>query len=229
MKLFPQNISSYGNEIDWLFALISILVLFALILSLVILIYPMVKYRFRENVKAKYITGNSWKQLKWVVFLMILLALGDFLILFAEHSTWNKIEGELPKADINVVITGKQWNWMFTYPGPDNVLYTDDDVLIDQPNSELHVPVNSIIVFDLKATDVVHSFFVTNLRLKQDAIPGRTIKRWFNAKIEGKYELGCAELCGILHSRMRNFLVVESKEKYDLFTQKLYSGNEFNK
>ena len=85
---------------------------------------------------------------------------------------------------------------------------------------------NKNIVIDLKARDVLHSFFVAEIRLKQDAIPGRTIKRWLNITREGKYDLACAEICGLLHSQMRNFLVAEPQEKFDAFMNALIEKNQ---
>ena len=136
-----------------------------------------------------------------------------------------KIEQEPVTADLQIAVTGRQWNWIFTYPGKDGKLYTADDIMIDDQNSELHVPVNKNIVFDLKSRDVVHSFFLKNVRLKQDAIPGRTMKRWFNCNKEGRYEIACSEICGMLHSQMRNWLVVDSQENFDKYMKTLYEKN----
>lgn len=225
MKLFPENISTYGHEIDNLFWLILVFVAVAFVISAFVLIYPLFKYNSNKVKRAEYFTGESKKHFKWITIALVLLALSDFIIVFAEHDAWETIENAPEKADVHVGITGRQWNWIFTYPGKDGVLYTSDDVVVDDQNSELHVPVNKNIVFDLRSKDVLHSFFVINTRLKQDVIPGRTNTRWFNITKEGKYDIACAEICGILHSGMRNFLVVESQEKYDQYVQALYEKN----
>ncbi len=222
-KLFPENISTYGGEIDHLFWVTLILTAIAFLISLFFLNFPLFKFRYKADRKGRYEKGTTWNQLKWIVTALVVLFISDMYILFAEHPTWHKMEEYLPEADLHIGITARQWNYIFTYPGPDNKLYTADDVIINEQNSSLHVPINKNIVFDLRATDVVHSFFVSNLRLKQDAIPGRTITRWFNATKEGTYDIVCAEICGVLHSMMRNYLVVESEEKYDAFVQELYA------
>ena len=226
-SLFPENISTYGNEIDQLFWVTLILVSIAFVISLFFLNVPLFRFRYSSGRKARYVKGNSWSQYKWIAVALIVLFISDMYILVAEHSTWHKIEEYVPEADIHIGITARQWNYIFTYPGPDGKLYTSDDAVINQQNSEMHVPVNKNIVIDLRAVDVVHSFFVSNLRLKQDAIPGRTITRWFNATKEGTYDIVCAEICGVLHSKMRNFLVVDSQEEYDDFLEKLYAGEEY--
>ena len=224
--IFPKNISTYGSEIDNLFWLITALTGIAFVISLFVLLYPLIKNSAGRAKRATYITGENKKHFRWVAAAMILLAMGDFIIMYAEHGTWVKMEENPVKADFHVAITGRQWNWIFTYPGRDGQLYTADDIMIDEQNSELHVPVNKNVVIDLKARDVLHSFFVAELRLKQDNIPGRTIKRWFNATIEGKYDMACAEICGLLHSQMRNFLVVESQEKFDAYMSALIEKNQ---
>lgn len=223
MNIFPENVSTYGKEIDDLFWLILAFVAVAFFISAFVLIYPLFKNHHSKTKRATYITGEGKGHFRWVTYALVILAMSDFIILFAEHGTWDKIETVPEKKDMQCVITGRQWNWIFTYPGPDGMLYTEDDVVVDEQDSELHVPVNKNIVFDLKATDVVHSFFVVNTRLKQDVIPGRTNTRWINFTKEGKYDISCAEICGVMHSRMRNFIVVESEEKYQQFINNLYN------
>jgi cytochrome c oxidase subunit 2 len=222
VQVFPENISTYGGEIDGLFYLILGLSTFAFVISLFVLIYPLFRYRKSKNAKASYIKGEGG-QLKWIIVALIALGASDFYILYDEHDTWVKIEETVPEPDVHVAITGRQWNWIFTYPGPDGKLYTGDDVTIDQQNSELHIPINKNIVFDLRARDVVHNFSVPNARFKQDAIPGRTITRWLQATKTGRYEIQCAELCGILHAKMRNFLVVEEEADYQAYLNQMYS------
>jgi cytochrome c oxidase subunit 2 len=225
MRIFPENISTYGQEIDDLFWFIFVLATIAFVISLFALFYPLIKNNYKKIKRAEYFTGESKKHFKWITIALVLLAMSDFAILLAERGTWEKIENVPSRADVRIIITGRQWNWIFTYPGPDGKLYTSDDVMIDEQNSELHIPVNKNIVFDLRARDVLHSFFVVNTRLKQDCIPGRTNTRWFNITKEGRYDISCAEICGLMHSQMRNFLVVESQEKYDQFIKTLYEKN----
>ena|ERR1035438_8871926 len=225
MSIFPENISTYGQEIDNLFWLIFVFAFIAFVISLFVLIYPLFKYHYKKTGKAQYITGEKKNHFKWIVIALVVLACSDFAIMFAEHGTWAKIEQEPVTADLQIAVTGRQWNWIFTYPGKDGKLYTADDIMIDDQNSELHVPINKNIVFDLKSRDVVHSFFLKNVRLKQDAIPGRTMKRWFNCNKEGRYEIACSEICGMLHSQMRNWLVVDSQENFDKYMKTLYEKN----
>ena len=224
LSIFPENVSTYGAEIDSLFYTITLFAGIAFFISIFLLIYPLIKYRYKEGRVVEHNRGITHKQLKWVYIGMTLLACTDFYMLVAEHSTWVKIEEHIPEqVDFHVAVTGRQWNWMFTYPGKDGVLYTADDVIVDQQNSELHLPVNKNIVFDLKAIDVLHSFFIPVTRLKQDVLPGRTISRWVNITKIGTYELNCAEICGVMHAKMRNFIVVEEEADFNKYINELYS------
>jgi cytochrome c oxidase subunit 2 len=81
-------------------------------------------------------------------------------------------------------------------------------------DNDLHVPVNKVVRVHLTARDVIHSFYLPNLRLRQDAVPGRTILVWFEATKPGKYELPCSQLCGFGHSGMKGWLYVHAPEEY---------------
>lgn len=225
MKIFPEQASSYAAEIDNLFWLTLVLVSIAFVISIFVLLYPLIRNHSDRNPKATYFTGHEKKHFKWVVTALIILAASDFSILLVEHDTWVKTQEVLPENDFHVAIIGRQWNWIFVYPGPDNKLYTTDDIIVDEQDSELHVPAGKKIKVDIKARDVLHSVFIPAFRFKYDAIPGRTITRWFQPIREGKYDISCAEICGVLHSKMRNFIVVESEEKFNEYLKKIYSDN----
>lgn len=147
----------------------------------------------------------------WVLVPTALVLVLDLGIDFAGAKAWNKVKGEAPPSDIQVIVTGKQFNWDFTYPGPDGKFGTEDDLTIE---NELHVPVNKPVRLVIKSADVIHSFFVPTLRLKQDAVPGREIPAWFEATATGEYEIACAELCGYGHYTMRGFLFIHTADDY---------------
>jgi len=226
MTIFPENVSTYGQDIDNLFWLILVFATIAFVISLFVLIYPLIKYSSKKVARAEYITGEKKKHFKWIAYALVALLLSDFVILYVEHDTWGNIESVPAKADVHVGIIARQWNWIFVYPGPDGMLGTSDDVVIDEMNSSLHVPINANVVFELRSQDVIHSFFLANARLKQDALPGRTVLRWFNITKPGKYDISCTQICGILHSKMRNFVLAETPEQYKHFTDSLYAANK---
>jgi len=122
---------------------------------------------------------------------------------------WNFPTG---KDVVKIEIMPQQFAWNFRYAGEDGVFATKDDIVA--PLNQLHVPVGTPIVLQMTPYDVVHSFYVPALRIKQDATPGTVTTFWFEAKKEGKYEIACSALCGIGHSNMRGFLTVESKDAF---------------
>jgi cytochrome c oxidase subunit II len=219
MKVFPENISDIGLEIDNLFWIITGVVALASIITLFLFLYPILT-RKRNRAKAEmYMTGNSHEKRKWVYVGMILLLVGDLYILMSEHSIWHRVEQTLPEADFKVAIVGKQWMWTIFYPGPDGKLYTADDVMAV---NELHLPKDKVVHMDLKAMDVIHSVFLPQARFKQDVLPGRTITRWVKLNKEGKFDISCTEICGIGHSMMRGDLFVENDAKWQQSMNKIY-------
>jgi cytochrome c oxidase subunit II len=95
--------------------------------------------------------------------------------------------------------------------------------------NDMHIPVDEEILLDLKSMDVLHSFFLPNLRVKQDAVPGSTIPVWFRAKKTGTYDLVCAELCGWGHYKMKGRLTVESRAEFDAWLAKMKAEQEATK
>jgi len=109
------------------------------------------------------------------------------------------------------------------YPGPDGQFNTEDDLQLE---NDLHIPVGKVVRVILKSKDVIHSFFLPHLRLKQDCVPGREIVAWFEATKPGRYEIPCAELCGFGHSGMKGFLTVHSAEDYEAWVQEHWPSTE---
>ncbi|MGH7843761.1 MAG: cytochrome c oxidase subunit II [Candidatus Binatia bacterium] len=204
----PEDVSTYGGEIDSLFYIIYYITGAAFIIVTVLMIVFLIMYRQREGRRATYTHGNTALEITWTVIPAVILVVLSFMSV----STWGKVKAHAPPSDFEVHVTAKQFNWEILYPGPDGKLETADDVLIE---NDMHVPVNKVVRIILKSKDVIHSFFLPNLRLKQDAVPGRDILVWFEATKPGKYELPCAELCGFGHSGMKGWLYVDTPEEYE--------------
>ena len=203
----PENVSTYGREIDWLFHLIYYITGITAILVFATMLVFLVMYRDRPGRKARYTHGNTTLEIVWTVVPALILVILTLLSVPA----WSKIKMTMPETDFVVQVTAKQFNWQVTYPGADGKFGTDDDkTLLD----EMHVPVNKVVRVVLKSQDVIHSFFVPRFRMKQDAVPGHEIRQWFEATKPGKYEWPCAELCGFGHSGMRGWIYVHTPEEY---------------
>jgi cytochrome c oxidase subunit 2 len=203
----PENVSTYGREIDWLFQLIYWITGITFILVAVTMIAFIVIYRDRPGRRARYTHGSTPLEIAWTIVPALILVVLTVLSVPA----WSKIKMTMPPTDFVLQVTAKQFNWQVTYPGADGKFGTEDDkTLLD----EMHVPVNKVVRVNLKSQDVIHSFFVPQFRMKQDAVPGREIAQWFEVTKPGKYELPCAELCGFGHSGMRGWIYVHTKEEY---------------
>jgi cytochrome c oxidase subunit 2 len=211
MRWLPESVSSFGGALDSLIVLITVFTGLGLVAAEAVLLYAALRFRHSRSPRAAYVPGTGWGQTRWVLVPALLLLGADLYIDHATHATWQAIKGSVPQADQVVRITGQQYGFHFTYPGPDGRWNTADDF---QQTGELHVPVGETVVFDLEARDVLHSFWVPALRLKQDAIPGRTIQGWFRATKPGEYEVACAEICGPGHTGMRAKLVVHPVDDY---------------
>ena len=203
----PPNVSTYGGDVDRLFYLIFYITGVTWVLVQVTMLVFLFLYRHREGRRATYTHGNTTLEILWtIVPALILVMLG-----FMSRATWDQIRHTHPPSSHVVQITAKQFNWEILYPGPDGKFDTDDDKMLE---NDLHVPVNEVVRVRLTSKDVIHSFFVPQFRLKQDAVPGRVIEVWFQATQPGVYELPCAELCGFGHSGMLGHVTVQTADDY---------------
>jgi cytochrome c oxidase subunit 2 len=169
----------------------------------------------------------------------MVLAFELWLIFSLGLPTWSHIKEEIPPVDqSNVVeLVAEQFAWGFHYPGPDGLfgrrtpekITSGNTVGIDYDDpaskddyvslNELHVPLGKPTILYLTSKDVIHSFFVPEFRVKQDVVPGMRIPLWFNPIKEGNYEIGCAQLCGLGHYRMRGEVVVHTPEDFEIWKQ----------
>ena len=215
LNWLPENISTYGAEIDSLFYVIYYITLVTFILVAGAMVIFLIKYRSREGHKAKYTHGHTGLEIAWTTITTVVL------LAFALMSAplWSRIKQDAPPYDIQVQVTGKQFNWDVLYPGPDETFGTEDDLNLE---NMVHVPVNKVVRVILTSEDVIHSFFVPVLRLKQDMLPGRKINAWFEATKPGRYEIPCAELCGFGHSGMLGYLIVHTDEDYQAWVNETW-------
>jgi len=207
LEYLPENIATYGAEIDSLFYLIYYITGAAFVLVTICLALFLVMYRARPGHRARYSHGNTALEMTWTIVPSLILVILTFLSI----PTWSKVKTRIPESDLHVRITAKQFNWEVTYPGPDGKFDTADDQTLD---NEVHVPVGKPVVLHLRSKDVIHSVFIPNARFKQDAVPGHEILQWIQVTKPGKYPIPCAELCGFGHSGMQGFLFVHTPEEY---------------
>jgi cytochrome c oxidase subunit 2 len=216
----PRDVSAHGHMIDHLWTFILWLTGAVFVVTEVAMFWFMWKYDGKANhQRPKFTHGSHNLEVVWT----ILPAATLLFIAIYQMNAWAEVKIEKPNIPVTVQVTARQFEWRLRYPGPDGVIGTRDDI---HTVNDLHVPVDTNILIDLQSMDVLHSFFLPNLRLKQDAVPGSTIPVWFQAKEIGAYDLVCAELCGWGHYKMKGRLTVESAEDFAAWQKKMLAEQE---
>jgi cytochrome c oxidase subunit 2 len=214
----PENVSTFGADIDSLFYLVFWITTIVFVLVEAALILFLIQYREQPGRRAVYTHGNTTIEIAWTIAPSIILV----VLALLSRATWDEVKGQMPEGKVNVKVVAKQFNWDFIYPGPDGKFETADDLTLE---NDLTVPVNQVVRLSLTSRDVIHSFFVPQLRLKQDMLPGREIPAWFEATKADVYEIPCAELCGFGHSGMLGKLTVHSAEDYARWVQEKWPSS----
>jgi cytochrome c oxidase subunit II len=209
-----HTISTFGREIDSLFLIILGITGIVYIGTQIVFVWA--AYRFADERdeqgrplrKAQYFHGSQRLEVIWTIIPAAILV---FIALY-QMGTWASIKfrSAAPKVPPLAEITARQFQWMIRYPGHDGKLNTSDDLFTV---SDLHFVKGKQVLIYLKTQDVLHSFFLPQIRIKQDAVPGITIPVWFDADTAGHFELVCAELCGWGHYKMRGNVTIHENEK----------------
>jgi len=209
-QFIPQA-STYASSIDNVIFLVGVLVGFWFFVAEGMFFWLIWRFRAKEGVKSEYIEGHEKHLKRWITWPHGLVLVCDIIIIVAAVQVWYNVKQRLPEADSTVRVIGQQWAWTFQHPGTDNELDTADDIFTVD---ELHVEVNQTYHFLLESRDVLHSFSVPVFRIKQDAIPGRTITGWFEPTIVGEFDMQCAEICGIGHGVMASRIFIEDQQAH---------------
>ncbi len=232
---FPPAISQHGFAFDGQFVRTLVVVGVIFILAQFALGYVIVRFR-NNGGRAVYSHGNNRLETIWTsatAFLFLALVVMGTRIWAGVHYD------QAPGDAIVVEVTAKQFAWNFRYPGADGKFGRTDLKLIndssgnplgldekdpaakdDIVSASLKVPVGKDVKLLLHARDVIHNFFVRELRMKQDLVPGMEIPLHFRADEIGTYEVPCSELCGLGHFQMRTTLQVMSEADYEQWKQK---------
>jgi cytochrome c oxidase subunit 2 len=226
----PNNYSTTGGDIDFVWNLIFVITMVVGIAVEGLIVYFCLKYRRREGQKAHYSHGSHKVEITASIGTVLTLVV---IFLFSVN-TWAAMKNELPEdIGLEVQVTGRQFVWYFDYPGADGELGTNDD--IRAPERMLCIPANTNVVARIGSIDVIHSFFLPHMRVKQDAVPGLTTTAWFNVTEpsdpgpDGQYQtiddvpypIVCAELCGYNHHTMWGKLYVMPPEQWRQWMQEL--------
>lgn len=225
--LLPESASVEGDRIDGLTYLILYITGATFVGVQLCLLWFLVKYRRQDGVRAKHTHGNHTVEMVWTVAPAAILV---FLALY-QMGLWKELKTSKPEDNTNAVavrIYAKQFEWNFRYPGADGAFDTADDLF---SNKTLVVPVDHPVNAELRAMDVIHSFYLPNMRFKQDAVPGLHGRIWFRPNKQSAdrkplvsskgaevkvdfFDIVCAELCGSQHTTMGAKLYVVSDAEY---------------
>lgn len=211
---FPVDVSLAGHWIDGLFFLAFWLVAVTFVIVIGILVYFLIRYRYRPGQKASYILGETKKaRVLTVLFAVFIFIVIDLNLAFHDHIAWeHAIGGPVHGTPLKIQVQAQQFAWNIRYAGPDNEFATNDDVL---SVNQMHVPVNRPVLLQMKSKDVIHSFFLPNFRIKQDVVPGMVTMMKLHPTKLGTYDIACAEHCGLGHYRMRGLISIDTDEDYE--------------
>lgn len=235
----PPDISTHGAAIDQQIVLTMFITGAIFVLAQLSLAYLVWRHRDRgDGSRARFFHGNNKLEATWTIAAAIVF-IGLNLV---GYRIWAGIhfQGAEPGA-MQIEVWRQQFAWYFRYGrpdgkfGPTHVDKVDDAVAnylgLDRDNdpdfkddivsATLGIPVNRPVQVILRSKDVTHSFFARELRLKQDLVPGMMIPIHFTATETGRYEIACAELCGLGHYRMRAFLEVQNDEDFHKWLQRM--------
>lgn len=207
-----DKITSFHTLLVWIITIITLFVL-------ALLIMVVVKFNAKANPVPSKTTHNTLIEVAWTlipVLILVAIAVPSFRLLFQQL--------DIPKADLTVKVTGKQWYWTYAYP--DNGKFEFDSLMAQDKkprllgvDNEMVVPVNKVIRIQTTGADVIHAFAVPSFGIKIDSIPGRLNETWFKATKTGMFYGQCSELCGKDHAFMPIAVRVVSDQEFTAWVE----------
>jgi cytochrome c oxidase subunit 2 len=203
VHLLPAQASVQAGEIDWMWNLMLEAMSFLFFLIVVPMVYSLLVFRRKkgDTTDAKHVEGNTRLEITWTVIPLLVVILYSFL---GARNLADVLRGS-PDAMV-IKVTAFQWGWTFEYPD-----------LGGFSSPEMYLPVNKPVHLQMQSTDVIHSFWVPEFRVKQDLVPGRTTELRITPTLIGDYKVRCAELCGTGHYRMEQPVIVVDNEKFNVW------------
>jgi cytochrome c oxidase subunit 2 len=234
----PENINDHGHVIDNLFLFILYLTGAIFVATGIALFWFMWKYDSQRNqLPVRYIHGSHTLEVVWSVIPAATL----LFIAIYQMNAWADQKMRPPTGpgpdglmntadDLNPIceVTGRQFEWRIRYAGKDGVLGTNQHGMCDDVYAvnDLHLPMNEDILINIKSQDVLHSFFLPHVRVKQDVVPGMKQQVWFRPNKEGSYDIVCAELCGWGHYKMRGRMTIVTRERFNRWLEDQYAEQQ---
>ena len=217
---FPVAASEEAGPIDTLYDVLIIASVPVFVLVCAVVLYCVRRFKMRPGEELKDgppIHGNTRLEVIWTVIPAILM----FGLSAYAYFVLDDIEDAKGATPMEVRVVGEQFTWTFFYPAEGG-----DGEGKEVASSELYVPVDTPILFQVQSKDVLHDFWVPAWRQKIDAVPGITTNFKVTPNRLGKYEIVCAELCGLGHSVMRQTARVVEQEEFDAWLAEQRTGPE---
>jgi len=231
LAMFPIQASTHAAEVDQMTVLVHWLMLVLFVGWGAFFVFVLFRFRKSANPKADYV-GAKGKISKGLEIVIVVVE--AILLVFYAIPAWAKRVKTFPSENEATVVrvVAEQFSWNIHYPGPDGKFGRTDISLVSADNplgldrrdpnakddittiNQLNLPVDKPVLVHLSSKDVIHSFGLYEMRVKQDAIPGMTIPVWFIPNRIGEYEIACSQLCGLGHFRMRGFITIQSAANY---------------
>ncbi len=205
--------------------------------------YCVFRFRHQEGSRAAYQPENT--KLEWALGIgttvAVLALLGPGLVVWYQYIT-------VPKEASEIEVMGQQWQWSFRLPGKDGLLGTSDpryvssdntlglnpndpngqDDIVIESGGDLHLALGKPVKVLLRSIDVIHDFYVPEIRAKMDLMPGLVTYFWFTPTRTGTFEVLCAAFCGVGHDAMRGSVVVDNESDYQAWLQKQHTFAELS-
>src|SRR2546430_14336562 len=223
-----ESATQVMDYITWFHNFLLLLITMIALFVLALLVIVVVKFNARSNPVPSRTTHNTLIEVAWTlipVLILVGIAVPSFRLLFQQL--------DVPKADLTIKATGKQWYWSYAYP--DNGKFEFDSLLAQDKkprllgvDNEMVVPVNKVVRVQTTGADVIHSFAVPAFGIKIDAIPGRLNETWFKATKLGVFYGQCSELCGKDHAFMPIVVRVVNDGEYSAWKKKQTAANPAN-
>jgi cytochrome c oxidase subunit 2 len=228
----PIQASTHAAELDQMNMLVHWLMLVMFVGWGLYFVFVLFRFRSGANPNASYV-GAKGKISKGTEVAVAIIEV--VLLVFYAIPAWATRVRDFPAESEAVVVrvVGEQFSWNVHYPGPDGRFGRTDIKMVSADNplgldradaaakddiatiNQLNLPVDRPVLVHLSSKDVIHSFGLFEMRVKQDAIPGMQIPVWFIPNRVGEYEISCSQLCGLGHFRMRGFITIQTAADYD--------------
>jgi cytochrome c oxidase subunit II len=197
-SLFPKSASTFAPQVDHIMIAMLLMSAFMIFLVFGLILCFGIRYR-KSSTHSRKIRTRGQSLLEWAwTFASLFIFLG---ICAWAAQVYMEMHIAPPGAS-EIIVVGKQWMWKFQHADGAREL------------NELHIPVGTPILLTMTSEDVIHSFFVPAFRIKQDVLPGRYTRTWFEATRPGEYHLFCTQYCGTLHAEMRGKVIAMTPAAY---------------